>query len=110
MPDLPEHAFDMTTLVEALVDESVYLEVGERIGGALVCAFARIGGMPVGIVANQSLVGSGAIDADAARKAARSPGVLTRKRVKSLSAFAARQSAKRPAGSSWKCSAAFAPR
>lgn len=71
MPDLPEHAFDMTTLVEALVDESVYLEVGERIGGALVCAFARMGGMPVGIVANQSLVGSGAIDADAARKAAR---------------------------------------
>jgi acetyl-CoA carboxylase carboxyltransferase component len=71
IPERPDVAFDMTTLLAGLVDGSHWLEVGAGHGQALLTAFAYLGGFPLGIVANQSLVESGAIGADAARKAAR---------------------------------------
>ena len=71
IPERPEVAFDVTEVLDGLLDASRWVEVGDRIGGAIVTAFGYLEGLPVGVVANQSLVGSGAIDADAARKAAR---------------------------------------
>lgn len=74
LPELParaEQVFDVTKLVDALVDGSQWVEYGKDFGGAIVCAFARIDGHPVGLVANQSAVESGAIGARAAAKAAR---------------------------------------
>lgn len=71
IPSRPDVAFDATTMLAGLLDGSRFFEVGEGIGGAILVGFGSLGGHVVGLVANQSLVGSGAIDADAARKAAR---------------------------------------
>lgn len=71
LPARPELAFDMSTLLAGLLDDSAWLEVGEARAGSLVTAFAHLGGHPVGVVANQSLVDGGAITAAAAQKGAR---------------------------------------
>ncbi len=71
LPDAPTTPFDMTTVLEAIVDGGRWLELGADFGRSMITAFARIGGMPVGVVANQSLESGGAVTADAARKSAR---------------------------------------
>ena len=71
IPSRPDVAFDMASLLAGLLDDSHWLEVGAGHGESLLTAFGYLGGFPVGIVANQSLVDSGAIGAQAARKAAR---------------------------------------
>lgn len=62
--------YDMAQVVDALVDEGSWFEVGPRYGGAIICALARLEGHPVAVVANQPRVLAGAIDATAADKAA----------------------------------------
>jgi propionyl-CoA carboxylase beta chain len=74
LPEIPAEpfvAFDITSLVAALVDGSRWLELGAELGGSIFTALARIDGGVVGVVANQSLEAAGAVTADAARKAAR---------------------------------------
>jgi acetyl-CoA carboxylase carboxyltransferase component len=61
--------YDMRGVLRAVVDDGLF-EVQPRFGPAVVCALARVGGHPVGIVANQPLVMAGAVDAPAADKAA----------------------------------------
>lgn len=61
----------MLGLLRGLLDDSAWLEVGEARAGSLITAFAHLGGHPVGVVANQSLVDGGAITAAAAQKGAR---------------------------------------
>ena len=73
--------YDVRDLIAALVDGSRFDEYRATYGRTLVCGFARLGGMPVGIVANQRLrfrpdTGhpfqfGGVIYADSADKAAR---------------------------------------
>ncbi len=62
--------YDMRRVIDAVVDRDDWFEVQPTFGRALVCALAHLGGAPVAIVANQPLVQAGAIDADAADKAA----------------------------------------
>ncbi len=45
--------FDVRDLCQCLVDAGTFLEYKADYGGSLVCGYARIGGFPVGIVANQ---------------------------------------------------------
>ena len=74
LPVIPSEAhvaFDITSLIKGIVDESKFMEYSAEFGRSCVCAFARIGGMSVGIVANQSLFKSGALDVQASKKAAR---------------------------------------
>jgi len=73
LPDIPgdKFPFNMLDLVAAIVDGSRFNEYKSSFGQAMICAFAYINGYPVGIVANQSLRLSGAIDSDAAQKSAR---------------------------------------
>jgi acetyl-CoA carboxylase carboxyltransferase component len=71
VPDEPMAPFDMAAFLAGLVDGSPVLELGAAHGASMITALARIAGMPVGVVANQSGVAAGAITADAARKAAR---------------------------------------
>ena len=61
--------FDMKKLLAMLVDHDSLLEIQPEYGGALVTALARIGGNSVAIVANNPIVGAGAVDAAAANKA-----------------------------------------
>ncbi len=63
-------AYDMRLAVSRLVDRGEFFQIQPDFGPSIVCALARIGGDAVGIVANQPAVMAGAIDADAADKAA----------------------------------------
>ena len=61
----------MKQLIEAVVDDRRFLEVHEYFAPNIVVGFARFGGRPVGIVANQPAVLAGCLDIDASVKAAR---------------------------------------
>ncbi|HEU4741645.1 MAG TPA: acyl-CoA carboxylase subunit beta [Meiothermus sp.] len=71
--------YDVREVIARLVDGSEFLEYKGGYGETLVCGFARLGGFPVGIVANQRTVikkkgkieVGGVIYAEAADKAAR---------------------------------------
>jgi propionyl-CoA carboxylase beta chain len=63
--------YDMRSLIEATVDRGKLLEVHEAFARNIIVGFARIGGRPVGIVANQPAVLAGVLDIDASVKAAR---------------------------------------
>ena len=71
IPSEPEAAFDMATLIAGLVDRSESIEYSPDFGPSMMTCFARLGGHAVGLVANQSLHLSGALDADASQKCAR---------------------------------------
>jgi acetyl-CoA carboxylase carboxyltransferase component len=64
-------AFDIMTVVDALVDEGSFLEIKKLFARELVTGFARIEGRPVGIVANQPKWLGGVLFVDSADKAAR---------------------------------------
>jgi len=68
-PD-PRIPFDMRVLLDMLVDGGSLFEVQPQFGGALVTALGRLGGRSVAILANNPSVGAGAIDSNAADKAA----------------------------------------
>lgn len=63
--------YDMRELVTRVVDDAEVLPLQERLAPMMICAFARVGGRSVGVVANQPLHSGGELDAPAARKAAR---------------------------------------
>jgi acetyl-CoA carboxylase carboxyltransferase component len=71
VPAQPNRAYDVREVIAELVDHGKYLELQEHWAGNVVCALARLDGAVVGIVANQPLVLAGALDIDAAEKAAR---------------------------------------
>jgi propionyl-CoA carboxylase beta chain len=71
VPDHPTKAYDIKELIAKIVDENDFLELKEAHARNIVTGFARIGGRPVGIVANQPLVLAGVLDKDASCKAAR---------------------------------------
>ena len=52
IPDEPTKPYDMRDVIERVVDDGELLEVHERWAENIVCAFARLGGHPVGVVAN----------------------------------------------------------
>ncbi|MFC0282359.1 carboxyl transferase domain-containing protein [Camelimonas abortus] len=71
VPENRLRAYDVRKVLEILADTGSVLELRPGFGRAMVTAFARIEGRPVGVIANNAQVLGGAIDADAADKAAR---------------------------------------
>ena len=71
VPDNPNKAYDMRDLVRRVVDEGDFLEVHEHFAGNVLVGFARLGGRPIGIIANQPMVLAGVLDIEASWKAAR---------------------------------------
>jgi len=61
----------MRELIETLADVGSMLEIRRGFGLAMITAFIRIEGRPLGVIANNPLHLGGAIDSDAADKAAR---------------------------------------
>ena len=57
--------------IQAVVDESYFYEVQRDFAANIVVGFARLGGWPVGVVANQPANLAGCLDIDASAKAAR---------------------------------------
>jgi acetyl-CoA carboxylase carboxyltransferase component len=71
VPENRLRVYDMRTLIETLGDTDSMLEIRRDFGRAMITAFIRIEGRPVGVIANNPLFMSGAIDSPAADKAAR---------------------------------------
>jgi acetyl-CoA carboxylase carboxyltransferase component len=71
LPDDTHLPYDITALIESIVDNGDFYEVSPRWARNLVCGFARLDGRPVGIVANQPAVLAGVLDIDASEKGAR---------------------------------------
>ncbi|NGM67409.1 acyl-CoA carboxylase subunit beta [Natronolimnobius sp. AArcel1] len=70
VPERPNESYDMTDVIDRLVDSGSVLELRPEYGKEILTAFARIDGRPIGIVANQPAQRAGAIFPDAAEKAA----------------------------------------
>ncbi|MEK6620829.1 MAG: acyl-CoA carboxylase subunit beta, partial [Chloroflexota bacterium] len=71
VPDSPTKPYDMKDVIRRVVDDREMLEVHEGWARNIVCAFARLDGRTVGVVAQQPMVLAGVLDIDASVKAAR---------------------------------------
>jgi acetyl-CoA carboxylase carboxyltransferase component len=71
VPAEANRGYDMRKVIEALIDEGSWLEIKKLFAKELLTGFARLDGMPVGIVANQPMQKGGVLFNDSADKAAR---------------------------------------
>lgn len=71
VPADPNKPYDMRDLIRKVVDQEEFLEVHQGWAQNVTVGFARLGGESVGVVANQPMVLSGALDVDSSDKAAR---------------------------------------
>jgi propionyl-CoA carboxylase beta chain len=71
VPSESNKPYDMKNVIRAVVDEGHLFEVHEHYARNMVIGFARIGGRPIGVVANQPAYLAGVLDIDASIKGAR---------------------------------------
>ena len=71
VPDLATKPYDMLEVVRRVMDGGEFLQVHEGWAPNIICAFARLDGRSVGVVAQQPMVLAGVLDIDASTKAAR---------------------------------------
>ncbi len=71
VPENRLRAYDVRRVIETLADQGSVLELRPQFGVGIITALVRIEGRPLGLLANNPLHLGGAIDADAADKAAR---------------------------------------
>ncbi len=71
VPDSPNKPYDIKDVITRVVDQRDFFEVHANYARNIVVGFARLGGRPVGIVANQPAVLAGVLDIDSSLKGAR---------------------------------------
>src|SRR4051812_37561144 len=71
LPDSPRKPYDMYDVIRRIVDDGVWFDLKPRWARTLITCLARMGGQPVGIVANQPKQLGGILENDSADKAAR---------------------------------------
>ena len=71
VPDESAKPYDMHDVLRRVVDDGEFFELQPAWAGNILIGYARLGGRPVGIVAQQPAVLAGALDIDASVKAAR---------------------------------------
>ncbi len=71
VPDDPSTAFDIKEVISLIADGSTVFEIMSEFGKSIVTSLCRIGGYPIGIVANQSSFMGGVLENDSSVKAAR---------------------------------------
>ena len=71
VPANPRQAYDMRKLISSIADDGEFFPIKPDWAKNLVTGFARFGGRAAGIVANQPMFLGGALDVNAADKAAR---------------------------------------
>ena len=71
IPENRLRVYDVRKVIELIADTDSVLELRPKFGLAMVTAFVRIEGRPVGVFANNPMHLGGAIDSDASDKAAR---------------------------------------
>jgi acetyl-CoA carboxylase carboxyltransferase component len=71
IPDDPSKPYDVHKVIEPIVDDGDFMEVHAGWAKSIVVGFARMGGRPVGFVANNPGHVAGVLDVDSSRKGAR---------------------------------------
>ena len=71
VPDQPNKPYDIKDIVRPVLDDRYFFEVQADYAPNIVIGFGRLGGRPVGIVANQPAHLAGCLDISASVKAAR---------------------------------------
>ena len=71
IPDESTKPYDMHDVISRVVDDGEFLEVHRLWAENIICGFARLGGYPVGIVANQPRALAGVLDIDSSTKGGR---------------------------------------
>jgi propionyl-CoA carboxylase beta chain len=71
VPDNPNRPYDIRDVITRVVDDGDFLDVQPLWAENIVCGFARLGGHPVGVVANNPKALAGTLDIDSSVKAAR---------------------------------------
>ncbi len=71
IPDSPNKAYDMKTLIYSIADNGLFLEVQENYAKNIVIGFIRLNGKSVGVVANQPKFMAGCMDINCSDKASR---------------------------------------
>ena len=71
VPANPKKPYDMREIIFDIVDDAHFLETSKDYAKNVIVGFASIGGIKVGIVANQPAVLAGVLDIDSSVKAAR---------------------------------------
>ena len=71
LPDSPRKPYDMYDVIGRIVDDGEWFDLKPRWARTIITCLARMGGRPVGIVANQPKHLGGILENDSADKAAR---------------------------------------
>jgi acetyl-CoA carboxylase carboxyltransferase component len=71
LPDSPRKPYDMYDVIARIVDDGDWFDLKPRWARTIITCLARMGGRPVGIVANQPKHLGGILENDSADKAAR---------------------------------------
>lgn len=71
LPDNPNKPYDMHQILKQVLDSGEFLEVHKQYAQNIIVGFGRVGGMSVGVVANQPAVLAGVLDINSAVKGAR---------------------------------------
>jgi acetyl-CoA carboxylase carboxyltransferase component len=71
VPESSRQPYDMYEVIAEIVDDGEYFDIKPKFAKTLITCFARFGGMPCGIVANQPKQLAGILENDSADKAAR---------------------------------------
>src|SRR3954462_10506035 len=71
LPESNRKPYDMYEVIRRIVDDGAYLDIKRQFAKTIITVLARMGGRPVGIVANQPKQLGGILDNDSADKAAR---------------------------------------
>ena len=71
VPESAAQPYDILDVIHSVADDHAFLEVHAHFARNIVVGFARLGGRPVGIVANQPMSLAGTLDIDASVKGAR---------------------------------------
>jgi propionyl-CoA carboxylase beta chain len=71
IPDSAKDPLDVSKIIHRLVDNGDFLEIQAEFARNIVVGFARIQGIVVGLIANNSTVKAGTLDIDSSDKAAR---------------------------------------
>ncbi len=71
IPDNPNKAYDMYSVIKTIVDDGDFFEIHEDFAKNIIVGFAHMNGSSIGIVANQPRILAGVLDINASRKGAR---------------------------------------
>jgi propionyl-CoA carboxylase beta chain len=71
VPEQPNQPYDIKAIIRPVLDDHAFLEVQPQFAPNLVIGFGRLGGRPVGVVANQPAHLAGCLDINASLKGAR---------------------------------------